>query len=692
MRLFIAEKPSLGRAIAQCLPASGQPVGRPATHITAGDDVVTWCFGHLLEMAEPESYGEEYKKWSFDNLPIIPVEWKLEPRQEVAAQIKAIRTLLKECSEVVHAGDPDREGQLLVDELLDYLGNRKPVRRIWLSALDETSVRRALAGLRDNRDYARLKTAAELRQRGDWLVGMNLTRAYTLAGRRQGGDAVLSVGRVQTPTLALVVGRCLAIEGFAPKDFFTVAAVFSIPSPGHADRSTKTNPFSATWKPNEGIPADEEGRVLDRRHADAVRNKVEGRPALVAHFEAKEREQAPPLPFSLSALQQAANKQHGLGAQAVLDVAQELYEARLTTYPRTDCAHLPESQWHEARQVLAGLPAEYAALARQADASLRSQAFNDKKITAHHAIVPTGQRPGQLTEPQRLVYDLIVRAYLAQFFPPYRFRDTRIIMDVAGETFEASGATPLQSGWKAVYAVQDDEEEDSRQTVQQTGQTDAGGKGNPLPALKTGDAGICGQAETIAKKTTPPSHYTEGTLIAAMTRIHQIVEDPELKKRLKETAGIGTEATRAGIIETLKKRRFIVEKGKKLVDTPTGRALIQALPEPVKSPGLTGLFEQLLKGVEEGTVSPDRFLEQQIAFVRRYVTHAAEIRTASLAPTAADAQATACPACGQGGLRRIKGKNGFFWGCTRYAEGCKATYPDRKGKPALEAQAQKQKT
>ena len=170
MRLFIAEKPSLGRAIAQCLPASGQPVGRPATHITAGDDVVTWCFGHLLEMAEPESYGEEYKKWSFDNLPIIPVEWKLEPRQEVAAQIKAIRTLLKECSEVVHAGDPDREGQLLVDELLDYLGNRKPVRRIWLSALDETSVRRALAGLRDNRDYARLKTAAELRQRGDWLV------------------------------------------------------------------------------------------------------------------------------------------------------------------------------------------------------------------------------------------------------------------------------------------------------------------------------------------------------------------------------------------------------------------------------------------------------------------------------------------------------------------------------------------
>ena len=689
MRLFIAEKPSLGRAIAQCLPASGQPVGRPATHITAGDDVVTWCFGHLLEMAEPEGYGEEYKKWSFASLPIIPAEWKLEPRQEAAAQIKAIRALLKECSEVVHAGDPDREGQLLVDELLDYLGNRKPVRRIWLSALDETSVRRALAGLRDNREYDRLKTAAELRQRGDWLVGMNLTRAYTLAGQRQGGDGVLSVGRVQTPTLALVVGRCLAIEGFTPKDFFTVAAVFSIPLSSHADRSTKTKPFSATWKPNESIPTDEEGRVLDRRHADAARAAVEGRPACVARFEAKEKEQPPPPPFSLSALQQAANKHHGLGAQAVLDLAQELYEARLTTYPRTDCAYLPESQWHEARQVLAGLPAEYAALARQADTSLRSQAFDDKKVTAHHAIVPTGQPPGQLTGPQRLVYDLVVRAYLAQFFPPCRYRDTRIAVEVAGETFETTGITPLEPGWKTVYTGHGTE---GGQDAGGEGQEGQGGpgqpetKGNPLPAIKTGDTGTCDKAETIAKKTTPPSHYTEGTLIAAMTRIHQMVADPELKKRLKETAGIGTEATRAGIIENLKKRRFIVEKGKKLVDTPTGRALIQALPEPVKSPGLTGLFEQLLKGVEEGTVSPDRFMEQQIAFVRKYVTHAAENRTASLAPAADAQEAPPCPECRQGRLRRIKGKNGVFWGCTRYADGCKATYPDSKGKPAIAPQ------
>lgn len=672
MRLFIAEKPSLGRAIAQCLPAPGQPVGRPATHIVAGQDVVTWCFGHLLEMAEPEAYGPEYKKWAFDSLPIIPAQWKLAPRKDAAAQIKAIKGLLKDCAEVVHAGDPDREGQLLVDELLEWLGNRKPVCRIWLAALDEGSVRKALGSLRDNRDYALLKTAAELRQRGDWLVGMNLTRAYTLAGRRQGGDGVLSVGRVQTPTLALVVDRCLAIEQFVPKDFFNVAAAVALPQ----------GAFTALWKPGDDVPADEEGRVADRRHAEAVRAKAEGAPAQVTRYEAKEREQAPPLPYSLSALQQAANRLHGLGAQAVLDAAQALYEAKLTTYPRTDCPHLPESQWADARRVAAGLPAEYAALAAQADFSLRPKAYDDRKVTAHHAIVPTGQPPGSLDERQRPVYDLVVRAYLAQFFPPSRQRDVRIVLDLAGEAFEATGTTPLEPGWKAVYAGQGggDEMEEGNGEDPGAGQPEANAPGQPLPQAKPGDTGVCERAEVAARKTTPPALFTEGTLIAAMTRIHRLVDDLELKKRLKETSGIGTEATRAGIIETLKKRGFIAEKGRTLRDTPAGRALVQSLPGPVKSPGLTGLFEQLLKGVEEGTVSPGRFMEQQAAFVEKYVLHAREASLA--APPDAD-PAPICPVCNEGNLRRIKGKKGFFWGCTRFGDGCKATFEDQAGKPAL---------
>lgn len=659
MRLFIAEKPSLGRAIAQYLPVGGRPVGSPATHLVCGGDVVTWCFGHLLEMAEPERYGAEFKKWSFDALPIVPEHWKLEPKQSAQAQIKVIRGLLKECREVVNAGDPDREGQLLVDELLEHLGNRRPVRRLWLAALDEASVRKALAGLADNARYANLKAAAEARQRGDWLVGMNLSRAYTLAGRARGHDGVLSIGRVQTPTLALVVNRCLAIEDFKPVDFFTVEAKVA----------TAPGSFIAAWRPGGEVPVDEAGRVLDRRTAEAVRAKVEGGGARVTKFEAKEKEQAPPLPHSLSTLQQAANRRCGLGAQAVLDIAQQLYEAQLTSYPRTDCPHLPESQWAEAGRVLRGLPSEYADLAKQADPALRSSAWNDAKVTAHHAIVPTGQTPRGLSGSQRQVYDLIVRAYLAQFFPPFRYREIRIELDLSGEVFAASGATPLAPGWKVVYGGTDG----------QDGEASAEPARPALPTLKAGDTGRCESAEVVACKTTPPAHFTEGTLIAAMTRIHQWVDDPELKRRLKETAGLGTEATRAGIIETLKKRGFIAEKGKQLRDTPTGRSLIQALPEPVKSPGLTGLFEQLLKGIEEGNVPPQRFMEQQVGFVRKYVALAREEGLA-MAPSV---PALACPACGEGRLRRVKGSKGFFWGCSRFGEGCRATFPDRAGRAVL---------
>jgi DNA topoisomerase-3 len=277
MRLFIAEKPSLGKAIAQYLPAKGTPkgpAGKPPTHIVAGDDVVTWCFGHLLEMAEPEDYSEAFKKWDFELLPMVPDEWRLIPKDDAKGQIKAIRELLADADEVVNAGDPDREGQLLVDELLEHLRNTKPVKRIWLASLDETNVRKALGDLRDNvsgttpngTQFQHLKASAEARQRGDWLVGMNLTRAYTLAGRQSGYDGVLSIGRVQTPTLGLVVNRDLAIENFKAKDFFGVAA--AIKAAGGA--------FSARWKPSDAVPVDDAGRVLDKAIADAVAAKVAG--------------------------------------------------------------------------------------------------------------------------------------------------------------------------------------------------------------------------------------------------------------------------------------------------------------------------------------------------------------------------------------------------------------------------------
>lgn len=659
-RLFIAEKPSLGRAIAGYLPSKGISVGKPATHITCGNDIVTWCFGHLLEMQEPDGYGPEFKVWSFEHLPIVPEQWRLVPKDDAKDQIKVIRGLLKDCDVVIHAGDPDREGQLLVDELLDHLSNRKPVQRIWLSALDETSVRRALADLKDNRNYANLRASAEARQRGDWLVGMNLTRAYTLSGRSQGYDGVLSIGRVQTPTLALIVNRCVAIENFVPKDYFTVQAAIAM----------EAGKFSAWWKPGEEVQVDEAGRVLDQRVAESIQAKVTGRPARVEKFEAKEQKQAAPLPYSLSALQSAANRRFGLSAQQVLDTAQALYEAKLTTYPRTDCGYLPESQWSEAATVFAGLPAEYAALVKAADVSIKSGAWNDTKVTAHHGIIPTGEKPSSLTEVQRQVYDLIVRAYLAQFFPPYLYRQTSITLVIEGETFTASGRTPIAPGWKVVYGgVDDDADQEGGEEGTQT-----------LPTLKNGDQGECEAADVIAKKTKPPAYFTEGSLISAMTNIHQWVDDPELKKRLRETAGIGTEATRAGIIETLKKRSFITDKGKQIRDTPTGRKLVQALPEQVKSPGLTGLFEQLLEAIAEGKVSPAQFLGKQVEYVTKYVGHA---RTASIA-----VERQSCPECKTGFLRRIKGGKGYFWGCSRYSDAdnpCKVTFDDKGGKPLFGA-------
>ena len=659
MRLFIAEKPSLGRAIAQYLPAKGVPqgrgVGRAATHIVAGNDVVSWCFGHLFEMAEPDAYNVAYKRWSFATLPIVPSDWRLIPRESAMAQINAIKLLLAQCDEVVNAGDPDREGQLLIDELLEYFENKKPVKRIWLSALDESNVRKALDNLKNNAEYSNLKASAEARQRGDWLVGMNLTRAYTLAGQQEGYQGVLSIGRVQTPTLSLVVNRDLLIENFKPKDFYAVVATIQT-SGGH---------FVARWKPGENVAVDEAGRVLDKTMAENVATNVSGKTGAVVSFAATRKKQAAPLPFSLSTLQAIGNKKLGLGAQEILDIAQALYEAKLTTYPRTDCSYLPESQLKDAAKLLAELPADYAGLVKQANPMLKSGAWNDKKITAHHAIIPTGQK-AHLSGKQKQVFDLIVRAYLAQFFPAYAYSETNIVLGVEGELFAASGKVPLSPGWKIVYGVLAEEEGSSNDKANK----------QILPVLKKGEAIQCQSADVECKKTTPPARFTEGTLIQAMTNIHHLVEDLELKRRLKETAGIGTEATRASIIETLKKRRFILEKGKQIISTEAGRTLIAALPESIKSPGLTGLFEQLLDGIAEGRITTVQFLDKQIQFVTKFVG-VAKTSKLGLPP------AHHCPACQVGYLRRRISNSLVIWSCVRYREGCSTAFVDKDGKPDL---------
>lgn len=658
MKIVIAEKPSVGKTIAKFFGATKAGEGC----ITGDGVAVTWCFGHLLEQAMPEDYDPKYKGWSMDLLPIVPTDWKMVEKEDCKKQIKVIGGFLKGATEIIHAGDPDREGQLLVDEVLERFNCRKPVKRLWLAALDDDSIKKAVASMKDGKQYHNLKLAAESRARADWLVGMNLTRAWTNHGRKF-NHGVLSVGRVQTPTLGMVVKRDLAVESFKSRDFYQVEGAF---------------PFPAKWQPGDTVKLDEDGRLLDRAVAAAIAEKVKGRPAKVIKYETKACSQSAPLPYSLSALQQKASSKYGFSAQEVLDIAQALYEThKVATYPRTDCRYLPESMHSGAGEILKALEAS------DADASIKSAAFNDKKITAHHAIIPTGKgSTASLNDQEKKVYNLIRLAYISQFYPDHKYQQVSLAIEIEGETFTATGKTTTQEGWKILFAGEKDEEEDDKEEAAPV-----------LPKLARGDALTCMDAKVLAKKTTPPKRYTDGTLIADMTNVHKLVDDPEIKKRLKETAGIGTEATRANIIETLLKRKFIEKKGKNLISTETGRELIKALGQSdVVNVGTTGVFEGYLDEVSQGALTPEQFLKDVVLSVSREVdllrTGNAPAMAQGNAPSR-DAPVKAKPAgnekaypceCGTGTMRQKKGPKGIFWGCSNYPE-CKITLPDENGKP-----------
>ena len=648
MKLVIAEKPSVGKAVAKFFGATKSGNGC----VTGNDVAVTWCFGHLFEQAEPDHYDAKYKSWNMSLLPIVPENWKLLPKSDAKTQIKIIGDLLKTATEVVHAGDPDREGQLLVDEVLEHFKYKGPVKRLWLAAMDDASIKTAVGSMKDGKEYQSMKLAAEARARADWLVGMNLTRAWTNHGRGTGYDGVLSVGRVQTPTLAMIVNRDLGIEGFKQRDFYEVEGQF---------------PFVTGWKPSDAVQVNEEGRVLNKSIADAVASKIKGKPAKVVKYDSKRCSQAAPLPHSLSSLQQAASAKFGLSAKETLDIAQELYEThKMTTYPRTDCRYLPVSMHAGAANVIGALQGDYKYLAADADTSRKSAAFNDSKITAHHAIIPTTKADANLFGNVAKVYDLIVRAYMSQFYAQHEYQQVNIGIDCAGETFAASGRTALVEGWKSIYSDSDEDE-----------------KPEPtLPVVAVGDALSCLDAKVLAKKTTPPKRYTDGTLIAAMTNVYKLVDDPEIKKRLKDTAGIGTEATRAGIIETLLKRKFIEKKGKQLISTGTGRNLIAALGDSeIVNVGMTGIFEGQLDDIAQGKLASGDFLNKVFTSLSAQID-AMRGSIKAVAP-AASGDAVSCPICKTGFLVKKKRKDGkFFWGCGNYSiTQCRGSADDKSGKP-----------
>jgi len=585
--LYIAEKPSLGRAIAAALPG---PQKKDQGFIRCGNgNVVTWCIGHLLEQVEPDAYDERYKKWNLNDLPIVPDQWQLKPRRAASKQLTVIRKLVKESTQIVHAGDPDREGQLLVDEVIDYLkvsaAKKSAMQRLLISDLNLPAVKRALKQMRSNKDFIPLSVSALARSRADWLYGMNMTRAYTLLGQKGGYQGVLSVGRVQTPVLGLVVRRDEEIENFVPHDYFTLTAL--IP---YQDNGVSFD-IRARWKPSEACKPwqDEEGRVLNRKLVENVAGRIAGQPAKVTESEQKKSKQAPPLPYSLSALQIDAAKRYGMSAQQVLDSCQSLYEKhKLITYPRSDCRYLPLEHYTQAGSVIEAIGNNAAELSdgvRGADLSIKSKAWNDKKVEAHHAIIPTPKKASvnALSGNEMKVYQLIARQYLMQFYPHAVYAEAKLVFDIAGGCFIAKGRQLTEQGWRALLGKAQKEEEGV----------------DTVPPLAKGTELICREGEIKDKKTEPPKHFTEATLLQAMTGIARFVEDKELKKILRETDGLGTEATRAGILDTLFKRQLLTRQGKSVHSSPAGRGLIHALPNESTYPDMTAHWEHQLQGMAE---------------------------------------------------------------------------------------------
>ncbi|WP_165657550.1 DNA topoisomerase 3 [Sutterella wadsworthensis] len=601
MRLFIAEKPSVAKAIVAELGC----VTRGDGFITCKDgSVVTWCFGHLLEQAEPDAYLPDdvprtkkgSKVWRFEDLPIYPKNWKLLPKNDkgVKKQLATIGKLLKKASLVVHAGDPDREGQLLVDEVLEHFRYTGRVQRFWVSAQDSASIRKGLTNLRDNETFDGMRLAALGRSRADWLLGMNLSRAYTLAQQAQGKKELIAVGRVQTPTLALVAKRDVAIRDFKPVPYFVIKA-----------RLGGGKPFTAVWEPEESQAGiDEQKRLVDRCIAAALQQRLKAvGQATVVRCSRTPKKIAQPKAFSLADIQLGASNQFGFSAEKTLNLCQSLYEThKATSYPRTDCSFLPESQYADAKNVLAAIAKTMpplAGLVAKCDCSIQSPTWNDKKITAHHGIIPTQQATdgSKFSDDERKIYRLIAERYLSNFLPAHEYLACSIELRIATERFSAKGRLVTKPGWKVVTSAADEDKADD--------------EGQALPELKSGlqlpVSGIYCEEE----RTKPPAAFTEGTLIRAMENIHQAVNDPQSKKFLKEGDGIGTPATRAAIIAELKRKKYLEVKGKKIVATELGLHLLQVVPDVMKNPVLTALFERILREVEAGNVPLDVFIEKQ---------------------------------------------------------------------------------
>ncbi len=643
--LVIAEKPSVARDLVDALPGSFE---NHDTYYESEDTIVTFAVGHLVELINPEDYDERFKRWRMDDLPIVPDEFKLRARDKKAEnQLKAIHKLLKreDVDRVVNACDAGREGELIFAYIYETSGADKPVERLWINSMTKQAIREGFEHLRPGEQLRQLEAAARSRSEADWLVGMNATRAATIRGRAWVGG-VVSLGRVQTPTLALMVKREREIQAFVPEPYWLVHAQFD-------------PRYEGLWF--EG----DETRLKDGKRADEIATKVSGADGVVESVERKEQSERAPLLYDLTSLQRDANRRFGFSARRTLQAAQSLYEnKKAITYPRTSSRWLSGDLVPQLKPTAATLApiSDYAAAAQYVLGLKQlplGRVVNDSKVDDHHAIIPTDVEHDldSFTPDERRVFDLVARRFLSVFHPPARYARTTIVTLVEEERFRTRGKVTLEAGWRGVYGLEADADKQARQDEE--GENESA----ELPELQQGQGVKCTTAEVEAKETRPPPRYTEATLLSAMETAGKLVDDEELREAMKER-GLGTPATRAETIETLIRREYIERVAKDLQPTPKGLQVITMLEQhPLTSPELTGDWEKRLTDIEHGSDDRKAFIDDIANFTRSTVEQIAALDKEKLRPERVELGP--CPRCGAETGEIIR-ENSKAYGCTSW--------------------------
>ncbi|KAJ9768247.1 DNA topoisomerase 3 [Campylobacter jejuni] len=672
MRLFIAEKPELGKAIAEGLDGnykSGEG------YIQKGDNIVTWAFGHILELAKPEEYDEKYKLWKLEDLPLPIKEFKYLPKKESKKQLKIICDLIHsdKITSIVNCGDADDEGQILVDEIIQYSKTSKPVFRVLINDLTPKAVKEEIAKIKPNADFKGMSERGFARSQADWIVGINLTRAYTIMARKNGYEGILSVGRVQTPILALIVNRDKEFENFKSINYYSLLGDFNI----------NNNTIKARLKT--------EDKILDENLAKEIKKSCENQNAKI-NLKIENKKEYPPLPYNLLVLQAECAKLFGFSPDKTLEITQNLREKhKAITYNRSDCQYLPETMFEQAPNILNIIKEnlnsndEIQALIASSDLTIKSKAFNDANISAHYGIIPTQNKiSSQLTQDELVVYNLIAKRFIIQFFHPREYQTTTINLEVNQRIFTATQNKTTKSGFRSLWQNIDSEEE------QENNENDI----NDLSILKNGDIAKCSLIQIEKKQTKPRPYYTMTTLLKDLNSVAKYVSDERIKKLLiekdkdkkGESGGIGTPATRSNHIKTLIEREYIeVSKDKKQIikSTKKGRDLIKLSPKSLITPDMTALWFEQQKMIEISELRREQFLEEITKEVISEIQRIDKNQEFKILDNE-NKPKIQCPQCNKGFLTKRKGKYGNFWGCSEFKQGCKAIYPDNKGTPNFE--------